>query len=60
MPGLVSLPAAAMVRMVPIGKASFTLILPVKKSHTSPSYGTPTAMALAESIALPPPTARIN
>ena len=55
-----SLPAAGMVRMVPTGSARRRTALPVKKSQTSPSYGTPMAMALAESMTLPPPTARIK
>ena len=55
-----SLPEAAMVRMVPTGRAEEGKALPSKKSQKSPLYGTPSAMALAESMTLPPPTARIK
>ncbi len=54
---LISAPVAARVDTAPMGRALPAARLPVKKSQTSPSSTAPTAMALAQSMALPPPTA---
>ena len=50
-------PEAGMVSTTPMGRAFSTWALPVKQSHTSPSMQAPAAMALEESMALPPPMA---
>ena len=55
-----SLPAADMVNTAPNGMVSRTFALPEKKSQKSPSYRLPCAIAFAESIAEPPPTARMK
>ncbi len=55
---LCSEPAAGSVSTQATGSASLGLTPAAKKSHTSPSYGTPIAMALEASMTLPPPTAR--
>ena len=54
-PEFISLPVAARVIMSKIFSARLGS-LPVKKSHTSPSYSAPAAMALALSRQEPPPT----
>ena len=60
LPVLDSLPAAGIVYKTPLGIAFTISADPSKKSQTSPSYGAPTAIALAESITLPPPTDSIK
>ena len=56
---LISLPEADRVRMVPTGRAPAGAASLVKNFHTStPGFPAPSAMHLAESITLPPPTAR--
>ena len=58
---LVSLPAAASVSTEPTGMVFSSLARPLQKSQTSvPGLATPWAMALAESMTLPPPTARMK
>ena len=53
-------PAAGIVRITPILKADLILALLSKKSQKSPLYLAPAAIALAESIADPPPTAKMK
>ena len=52
-----SLPAAGMVSTTAMGSTSWSVALVSKSSHTSPSTQAPLAMAFAESMTEPPPTA---
>ncbi|MNY70443.1 hypothetical protein D3C86_2085760 [compost metagenome] len=59
-PEFISEPVAAIVSTVASGSASVAAALRVGISQKSPSYLAPTAIAFAQSITLPPPTARIR
>ena len=56
----ISDPDPGIVRTTPTFREFTGSFFPVKKSHTSPSYTAPRDIAFAESITLPPPTARIK
>lgn len=58
--GLDSLPVAGKVNITPIGRASVKLDSPIKHLQISSSSNAPAAIAFAESITLPPPTANIK
>jgi hypothetical protein len=55
-----SLPAAGIVKITPTLSASVISCFLSQKSQKSPSYSAPAAIALAESITDPPPTAKIK
>ena len=57
---LISLPAAAIVSTTPTGSADSGVLFLSYKSHTSKSAAAPYAIAFAESITLPPPTASMK
>jgi hypothetical protein len=55
----ISLPVPESVKIIKIGIDLFEDDFPENKSQISPSNKEPAAIAFAESITLPPPTARI-
>ena len=58
---LISLPAAEIVNITPTGILFFNTSFPTQKSHKSiVGFATPCAIALAVSMTLPPPTAKIK
>jgi hypothetical protein len=55
-----SLPEPGTVRTVAILSDVSAILFPRKKSRKSPSQGTPIPIAFAESMTLPPPTAKMK
>jgi len=56
----ISEPAPGIIKTTPIPNISWGILFPVKKSQTSPLSTAPSEIALAESITLAPPTAKIK